>query len=298
MKAVRRATKRLHEVASAVLDGLAWEAARKAVDVVRYQPRQLDLVLACGLDQPEVPLPVTRWLVEARTWPALRHLSTIPHRLVRLVAAEAARWLGPTGSAVVRWSSGAVAAAVDHAGASTLQQPLRARAHPGMLVPHPHQVAVIAVDMRGFSNLTRVLHDTQYLADLIGEYLTEMTEVIEAHRGVVFQYTGDGLLAIFLPELAGSDAATMLERVVREAGRELHARFDQLNARWRANWRASDREVAPIGLGIGVSFGRATVGLLGPSGKKQFGVIGVPEPLKLRNPGVNSSLDAAPLESA
>ena len=169
MKAVRRAANRLNEVASAVLDGLAWEAARKAVDVVRYQPRQLDFVLACGLDQPEVPLPVTRWLVEARTWPALRHLSTIPHRLVRLVAAEAARWLGPTGSAVVRWSSGAVAAAVDHAGASTLQQPLRARAHPGMLVPHPHQVAVIAVDMRGFSNLTRVLHDTQYLADLIGD---------------------------------------------------------------------------------------------------------------------------------
>jgi adenylate cyclase len=145
-----------------------------------------------------------------------------------------------------------------------------------MLVPHPHRVAVVAVDMRGFSNLTRVLHDTQYLADLIGEYLTEMTEIIEAHRGVVFQYTGDGLLAIFLPELAGTDTATMLERVVYEAGRELHARFDQLNARWRADWRAGGREVAPIGLGVGVSFGRATIGLLGPSGKKQFGVIGEP----------------------
>ena len=200
----------------------------------------------------------------------------MPHRMVRLVAAEAARWLGPTASAVVRWSSGAVAAAADHAGASTLQQPLRARVHPGMLVPHPHQVAVIAVDMRGFSNLTRVLHDTQYLADLIGEYLTEMTEVIEAHRGVVFQYTGDGLLAIFLPELAGSDSGAMFERLVREAGRELHARFDALNTRWRAEWKASEREGAAIGLGVGMSFGRATVGLLGPSGKKQFGVIGEP----------------------
>jgi class 3 adenylate cyclase len=219
---------------------------------------------------------VARWLVDARTWPVLRRASTVPHRVVRVVAAEAARWLGPTASAVVRWSSGAVAAAADHAGASTLQQPLRARAHPGMLVPHPHRVAVVAVDMRGFSNLTRVLHDTQYLADLIGEYLTEMTEIIEAHRGVVFQYTGDGLLAIFLPELAGTDTATMLERVVYEAGRELHARFDQLNARWRADWRAGGREVAPIGLGVGVSFGRATIGLLGPSGKKQFGVIGEP----------------------
>jgi class 3 adenylate cyclase len=263
-------------MASALLDGLAWGAARKAVEVVRYQPRQLDLVLACGASQPEVPAPVARWLVDARTWPALRRASSMPHRLVSLLAAEAARWLGPTGSVVVRWSSGAVAAAADHASASTLQQPLRARAHPGMLVPHPHQVAVLAIDMRGFSNLTRVLQDTQHLADLIGDYLTEMTEVVEAHRGIVFQYTGDGLLAIFLPELAGADSGAMFERLVGEAGRELHTRFDALNARWRDEWKASGREGATIGLGAGLSFGRATVGLLGPSGKKQFGVIGEP----------------------
>src|SRR5438874_917902 len=113
-------------VTESFLDDLAWRAARSAVDAVRYQPRQLDLVLA--------------------------------------------------------------------------------------------------VDMRGFSHLTQVLQDTQYLADLIGEYLTEMTEIIEGHRGIVFQYTGDGLLAIFLPELAGSDAAVMLERVVYDVGRALHAR--------------------------------------------------------------------------
>jgi adenylate cyclase len=103
-----------------------------------------------------------------------------------------------------------------------------------------------------------------------------MTEIIESHRGVVFQYTGDGLLALFLPELAGTDASATLERVVHDGGRALHARFDDLNARWRAEWRAAGRDVATIGLGVGVSFGRATIGLLGPSGKKQFGVIGEP----------------------
>src|SRR5262245_16181789 len=106
-----------------LLDGLTWQAARKVVDVVRYQPRQLDLVLACGSGQPEVPAPVARWLVDARSWPLLRHASELPHRIVRLVAAEAARWLGPTASAVVRWSSGALASAADAAGATTLQQP-------------------------------------------------------------------------------------------------------------------------------------------------------------------------------
>ena len=259
-----------------LLDRIAWTAARKAVDVVRYEPRQLDLVLACGARQPDVPEPVVRWLVDARAWPSLRSASALPHALVRLVAAEAARWLGPTASAVVRWGSGAAAAAADRAGASTLQQPLRARAHPGMLVPHPHLVAILAIDMRGFSHLTRVLHDTQYLADLIGEYLSAMTEVIERHRGVVFQYTGDGLLALFLPELAGTDAAAMLDRLVHDAARELHVEFDALSDRWRADWKASGRVGAAVGLGVGLSFGRATIGLLGPSGKKQFGVIGEP----------------------
>lgn len=267
---------RLGGLADEWLDRFTWRAARAAVDVVRYQPRQLDLVLACGADQPEVPQPVARWLVDVRTWPPFRRASGLPHRVVRLVAAEAARWLGPTGSAVVRWSSGALAATADHAGASTLQQPLRTRAHPGMLVPHPHQVAIVAIDMRGFSHLTRVLHDTQYLADLIGEYLSEMTEVVELHRGVVFQYTGDGLLAMFLPELAGTDAGSMFDRLVTDATPVLHREFDRLHARWRADWRTAGREGAKIGLGVGVSFGRATIGLLGPSGKKQFGVIGEP----------------------
>src|SRR5439155_265482 len=80
---------------------------------------------------------------------------------------------------------------------------LVARVHPGLLVPHLHVVAVLAVDMRGFSKLTGALEDTQYLAELIEIYLTELTEVVERDRGVVFQYTGDGLLALFLPELAG-----------------------------------------------------------------------------------------------
>ncbi len=259
-----------------LLDRLAWGAARRAVDLVRYKPRQLDLVLACSAVQPDFPTPVARWLVDARAWPRVRRATELPHGLVRLVAAGAARWFGPTASALVRWSSGAVAAAADHAGATTLQRPLRARPHPGMLVPHPHHVAVVAIDIRGFSNLTRALHDTQYLADLIGEYLTEMTEVVEHQRGVVFQYTGDGLLALFLPELAGVDAGTMLDRLAHDTGGELHARFDALAERWRAEWRDAGREVPSIGLGVGVSFGRVTVGLLGPSGKKQFGAIGEP----------------------
>src|SRR5439155_1413396 len=40
--------------------------------------------------------------------------------------------------------------------------------------------------------------------------------------------------------------------------------------------RQSGRPVVEIGLGAGLSFGRATIGFIGPSGKKQFGALGDP----------------------
>jgi class 3 adenylate cyclase len=260
----------------ALWDALVWRAARGAVDAVRYQPRHLDLIIACGASQPGVPQPFVRWLAETRARPTFVRASALPHRAVRGVAAQAARWFGPTGSAVVRWFSGATAGVADRATAEAIERSLRARVHPGLLVPHPHDVAVLAIDMRGFTRLTGELHDTQYVADLIAEYLTELTAVVERHRGVVFQYTGDGLLAVFLPELAGTSEAVMLDRLVAGLFPELHARFDALYERWSTEWRQTGRPAAKIGLGVGLSFGRATIGFIGPSGKKQIGVIGEP----------------------
>src|SRR5690242_14493309 len=165
-----------------LVDGLwdtaAWRVARGMVDAVRYRPRQLDLALACGAWQPEVPEPAVRWLADARARPDVVRAVGLPHAALRAIAAEAARWFGPTGSAVVRWTGAVIAGTSDGAVTSALQRPLRARVHPGLLVPHPHALAVLAADMRGFSNLTRTLSDTQYLADLVGEYLTALTAVV------------------------------------------------------------------------------------------------------------------------
>ena len=259
-----------------VWDALVFRAVRGAVDAVRYQPQHMALVLACGASQPEVPEPVLRWWAEVRVRPGFLRVSGVPHALVRRAATIAAGSFGPTGSALVRWLSGATAAAADHAAARPIERSLRARAHPGLLVPHPHEVVVVAVDMRGFSNLTRELHDTQYLSDLIGEYLTALTRVVERHGGVVFQYTGDGLLAVFLPELAGATPATLLERLVHEMCPALHEAFDGLRERWQAEWRQQGRPDVRIGLGVGLCLGPATVGFIGAAGKKQIGVIGEP----------------------
>jgi len=248
---------------------------RRLVDAVRYQPRHVELLLACGASQPGVA-PVASWVAAARDRPAVMLLERAPYALVRFLSAQALRWFGPTASAVVRWSSGAAAASFDRYGAALVERSLRSSVHPGLLVPHPHEVAVVAIDMRGFSRLTRAIDDTQHVTELIGEYLTLMTACVERHRGVVFQYTGDGLLALFLPELTSVEAPAMLDRLVHGLARELHDTFGDAHARWRAAWDLAGISVTPIGLGVGISFGRATIGYLGPAGKKQFGVIGEP----------------------
>jgi len=265
---------RLPDALGGLWDSFVMRLVRGVVDAVRYEPQHTALIVACGARQPEVPPPVVRWWADVRVQPSFLAFSAMPHAAVRRAATGAAEWFGPTGSALVRWLAGATAALVDHVMARPIERSLRARAHPGLLVPHPHELAVLAVDMRGFSNLTRELHDTQYLSDLIGEYLTTLTRVVEEHGGVVFQYTGDGLLALFLPELAALPASALFDRLVHDTTHALHGEFDALHARWRAEWHASGRDTVPIGLGVGVSFGRVTMGFMGASGKKHFGALG------------------------
>lgn len=258
------------------IDDLVWSTVRAAVDMVRYSPARLRVVAASAVQSHTVATPALLWLGEVQARPSVVRLSGLPHAMLRLLAGQAAQAFGPTGSAVVRFVGGAVAGLLDRVVTAAAEGPLRPRAHPGLLVPHPHEVAVLAVDMRGFSQLTHALDDTQYLADLLEEYLSILTRTVEQHRGVVFQYTGDGLLAIFLPELAGVPPAAMFDRLVHEMCPRLHRAFDALHGRWRDEWRADGRPATPIGLGVGLSFGRVTLGFIGPSGKKQIGAIGEP----------------------
>jgi hypothetical protein len=56
--------------------------------------------------------------------------------------------------------------------------------------------------MRGFSELTRALDDTQYLANLIEEYLSTMTRVVEQDRASSSSTPAMASSRCFLPELS------------------------------------------------------------------------------------------------
>ena len=248
-------------------EDLSFALANRAVDAVRYQPRRMLLTGGRSLEAlpgSGAPQAAGRASIRIDGW------------LDEMATATGER-LGVGAEAWVRWMTGAAGSMIDTVGASAIDElSSRNALTPGMLQPHLHPVGVLFLDMRGFSKLTVALDDSQYLTEKIEEYLSEMTRVIEKHHGLVFQYTGDGLLALFLPELTQRDGRTLVERLAGAVSDELHKSFSALHASWLAEWKETRRRVPTIGLAVGVTYGSATIGLIGPPGKKYFGTVGPP----------------------
>ena len=244
---------------------LSVRTARGAVGAVRYQPR--GVVLATGRQ--------LEGLKASSASPLIGQLSQRLDQVAETVSRGAGRALGGSAEAWVRWFTGAAGSLIDDVGAAAIDQlRLPGPVSPRMLKPHVHTVGVLVVDMRGFSKLTLALSDPLELTSRIEEYLTELTRVVEEHGGVVFQYTGDGLLALFLPELTRLEGRDLVEHLIGPLSADLHQSFRRLDERWRTEWREAGRTVPKIGLGVGLTYGPGTIGMLGPVGRKYFGIVG------------------------
>jgi adenylate cyclase len=122
---------------------------------------------------------------------------------------------------------------------------------------------------------------------MMNEYFTAMVEVIAAHRGVVNDFVGDGILAVYgAPtddaEHAWHAAATALEMQTALAG---------LNRRWQAQGRG------PLAMGVAVHTGEVFAGYLGSPRRMKYAVLGDPVNTVARLEGLNRDLSTAILIS-
>jgi len=124
-------------------------------------------------------------------------------------------------------------------------------------------VTVLFSDIKGFTSLCESMAPEAVLT-LLNRYLSEITEVIEANRGVVDKYTGDSVMALFgAPLNRPNDAQNAIATVLA-----IQARMAALNA---ANRAAGMLE---IGAGIGVHTGLVVAGNLGSQNRLNYTVIG------------------------
>jgi len=125
------------------------------------------------------------------------------------------------------------------------------------------RVTVLFSDIRGFTSISEKVEPEQ-VAEMLREYLSEMTEVVFRHGGTVDKYIGDCIMALYNAPFDDPDHAANAIRT----GLELQERTIAVSARWQARLGEQIRN------GVGINTGDAVVGAMGSRQRLEYTAIG------------------------
>ncbi|MGD1713260.1 response regulator [Dapis sp. BLCC M172] len=139
------------------------------------------------------------------------------------------------------------------------------------LTPEPRLVTVLFSDIVGFTRMSNILQSSR-IAELLNEYLAEMTRAIFANGGTVDKFVGDAVMAIYgSPEEL--TAQEQVRRAVASAQAMLKA-LDKLNERWQSLGLIGENGVPPVRFRCGIHQGNAVVGMFGGPERSDYTAIG------------------------
>ena len=144
-------------------------------------------------------------------------------------------------------------------------------------------ITVVFVDLRSSTGLSehRLPYDVLFI---LNQFFHEMTAALVATGGHYSQFTGDGLMALYGLH-AGNPAAGVAEAL--RGAREMLSRLEQLNYRLRGDLPA------PLRIGIGIHYGEAIVGSMGPPRSQIITAIGDTVNTCARLEGLTKEYDCA-----
>ncbi len=131
------------------------------------------------------------------------------------------------------------------------------------LAGESREMSVLFSDVRGFTTISEGL-EPRALTQLMNEFLTPITGVIQAHRGTIDKYMGDAVMAFWGAPLANEHHA----RDAVLAALAMTAKMRELTPEFRA------RGWPELKIGVGVSSGLMNVGNMGSSFRIAYTVLG------------------------
>jgi adenylate cyclase len=130
-------------------------------------------------------------------------------------------------------------------------------------------VTVLFTDLKGFSTISEGMEPAR-LYEWLNGYLGAMAQVIQEHGGVLKQFTGDGVLALFgvplphtTPAQQANDAAAAT-RCALTMGR----RLVELSRAWK------EADLPPVSMRAGIYTGEVAAGSIGSDDRFEYAVIG------------------------
>ena len=137
------------------------------------------------------------------------------------------------------------------------------------------EVTVLFADIRDFTPWVEATAPREVVRDL-NEYFTEMAEAIRAQHGLVLQFIGDEIEAVFGAPIASPDHAAMAVRAALDMRGRLRA--------WNARREAAGKP--PLRHGIGIHTGTVLAGNIGGAERLSYALVGDPVNLASRIQGL------------
>ena len=150
---------------------------------------------------------------------------------------------------------------------------------PDLLKGRDAEVTILFCDIRGFSRVSERLGPARTV-EWVSEVMEALSDCVRAHAGVLVDYVGDELMAMWGAPGEQPDHA----RLACRAALDMLARLPPLNERWQAVLQE------PMGLGIGINTGPARVGNTGSRHKFKYGPLGNTVNLASRGQGATKYL--------
>ncbi len=126
-------------------------------------------------------------------------------------------------------------------------------------------VTILMSDLRGFTNLSET-RDPEEMVQLLNHYLEHISEVISDYDGMIDEFIGDAILAVFgVPEKRGDDPA-----------RAVACGLAMQNALVELNEEIIHEGYPPLEMGIGINTGTVIVGNIGSEVRLKYGIVGTP----------------------
>ncbi len=129
--------------------------------------------------------------------------------------------------------------------------------------------------------------DPAVLLNMLNQLFTDMVAAVEAEGGIVKQFTGDGVMALFGAPVKHDDDS---QRAVR-AALDMVTRLADLNIRLAA------QNLPTIRIVVGIHTGEVVAEQIGPDERIEYGVVGDPLNLASRIEGLTKELQATILAS-
>jgi class 3 adenylate cyclase len=148
------------------------------------------------------------------------------------------------------------------------------------------EVTILFQDLRGFTAMSERM-DPADLLRVLNLFFTEVVSAMEAEGGIVKQFTGDGVMALFGAPVAHPD----------DPARAVRAALGLLERLGRLNTRLQEYQVPPLRIGVGIHTGEVVAGRIGPDTRVEYGVVGDPVNLASRIEGLTKELQATILVS-